>query len=194
MARLRGLVARELSTASELEEAENLLALNRIRLGRARARLTAIRTGAKEQELDWRRARIGAARAELAVLDRRLADSAIVSPLTGRIALAQTPDVLAVVHDTSSTVIALIARWSDRQAVLDAERVEIHPGESGETVAGRVAHVGSAPLTQNGRQYFEIRAVVSDLSARIAPGLLVRSSIECGEVRLSEYVVRVLLR
>ena len=193
VARLRELLDRQMIPTTDLQEAENLLTLHRISLERAGAQLIAIRTGAKEQELAWRRARVSAARDELAVLERRLRDSTFTSPLAGRVTSSASPGAIVAVHDTTGTIVVLLAKWSDRGAIGKAERVEIRRDGSADILVGSILHLGGTARTLAGRQCFEVRVLVADGGPGLAPGLAVRAAIVCEPVRLLEYLRRVLL-
>jgi len=188
--RVNALLQREVATPIELETAENALALSGIRIDIAAAQLKIASTGAREQEQDWRRARIEALRDELKLFAARLEDAVITAPLNGRIAAVASGDTLAAIQDTASYVILLPARWSDRGYLAPGQQIEIQVDGRQETITGAIKELGHTAFAFNGKQFFKVKAIITDDCGQLAPGLVVRCSISTDPLEPWEFVQR----
>ncbi len=192
MTRLRSLREQGLVPAADFEAAENELALRRVKVGIARASLQSMATGAKAQEVDWRQVRVRALRAELDLLQQRLDESFILSPLAGHFSAGAAADTLAVVRDTTSYIALMPVRWRDRMYVAVGGEVEFEVEGTDRRLRGHIAQIGEQIQLVNGEQFLPVKAHIEPGSAALVAGLIVRCSIGTAPVGRWEYIRRIL--
>ncbi len=191
--RLQKLFANRVASQEDLELAQDALALDSIQVEIASAQLRAAQVGARSEEIAVGRARLAALEGEIAALEERLHANVLVAPISGLVTNFFAGDTLLVVQDTTGYAATMPLRWQERQHVAVGQPVEL-------AVQGRFAplnatlhHIGRTAFTLNGAQYFGATAQVAAEDAGLAAGLVVRCSIPCGSVKLSEYLRRVFL-
>ncbi|MEW6752926.1 MAG: HlyD family efflux transporter periplasmic adaptor subunit [Candidatus Latescibacterota bacterium] len=191
--RMQRLLGRNAVSATDLEEAVNLLALHEVEMERAAAALGLARSPERSGELDWRRARIQALERQLETLGRWVAETQLVTPLSGRVAGAPSGDTLAVVQDTSAYLVLIPVRWEERGSLALGQRVEVAVGPGQGPAVARIASVGRTAHMASGRAYLAVRALVEEGGEALLPGLVVRCSLCASPLVGWEYLRRSLV-
>jgi hypothetical protein len=190
MVRLRSLREQDLVPQAAFEAAENELALRRMKVDIAAASLQSVKTGAKERELQWRQTRVRGLRAELDLLQQRLEQSTILSPLVGRISSTSARDTLAVVRDTISYIVLMPIRWEDRDYLKVGLEMEFQIEGADRRLSGRIASVGDQIQVINGEQFLPVKALISPDEKALVAGLMVRCVLKRAAVGPWEFIWR----
>ena len=188
MERVRVLAERGIASASELDEHTNLLRAAEIGYDRAVADLAAIESGAKEQEIAWRRARLRAATDDAEIASRRLADSVIVAPFSGRVAALPGSAALITLRSTDTTVVHFPIPWTQRNELTPGQIVHVTVDGVPTAVQARIFGVGQTALVANGQQFVEVTATIDFPTSEIVPGLYVRCSVSTGHARPLQWI------
>ena len=190
--RLQTLFAINVASKEDLELAQDALALDSIQVEIASAQLRAAQMGARSEEIEVGRTRLAALQGEIEALEERLRDNVLVAPLSGLVTNFFSGDTLLVVQDTTGYAAALPVRWQERDYVAVGQPVELMVKGRAAPLSATVRHIGRTAFLLNGAQFFGATAQVAAEGVGLAAGLVVRCSIPCGSVKLSEYVRRVL--
>jgi multidrug efflux pump subunit AcrA (membrane-fusion protein) len=189
VARLRALADKSMAPEADMERAENLLRLYEIQVGINKASLDALLTGSKTEMLDQVRSRIAALQDEIDVLERRMALSTIISPLSGYIVGSVSSDTLAVVCGAGSYAVVLPIRWEDRSLVETNSTVELTVAGLAERPTGRIEYIDRAAVLLNGANVLRAVAVIESGADNLGPGVYARCSIVCQPFKPHEYVL-----
>ncbi len=125
IARLNRLAEKSMIPPAEMERQETALKLYEIKVETAKAALNTLETGYKKEQIDLEHAHIQALRDQIEVLEKRLAYSHIIAPITGRLVHSTASDTLAIVQDTARYVVVLPVKWRDRNLLKLHEKVTV---------------------------------------------------------------------
>jgi hypothetical protein len=190
--RLRDLWLRQAIADVEFEEAEQALTLQQLQVEIAQARLWAMETGAKSEELDWRKARSAALREELEVLEERLENSVLLAPIGGKVFAPGASDTLVVICDIAAYVVLLPIRWKERVHIALDQPVEMRIEGAEQSFSGAIVQLGETAFSVAGQQFFLVKAFIQDSSGLLAPELVVRGAIVAAAVSPWEFIRRLL--
>lgn len=154
----------------------------------AEARLEAVQTGARTEEVTLARTRLAALEREAAALRERSAMETLVAPISGMTYRMFSPDTLLMVADTSAYTVVLPVRWSDRDRIVPGQDVVLRASEWGEQPRARIVDLRETAPQPTGQAYVLATAIVTDGHERLKPGLLVRAVIETAPTTLPGYV------
>jgi hypothetical protein len=188
--RLRKLWQRQLISDAELDQARNTLDQQRLQEEWAEAQVRVVRSGSKEQELEWRRSRILAMQEELGILGARLEKAVIRAPIGGLVSTLASGDTIAVVYDTTSFISLMPVRWQERGNVARRQQVEIPL--AGKVLPATIVHLGQTAHSVGGQQYFSTKALIEGGRDLLVPGLVVRCAIVAAPLSPWEYLLRLL--
>ena len=188
--RLRKLWQRQLISDAELDQARNTLDQQRLQEEWAEAQVQVVRSGSKEQELEWRRSRILAMQEELGILGARLEKAVIRGPIGGLVSTLASGDTIAVVYDTTSFISLMPVRWQERGHVARRQPVEIPL--AGKVLPATIVHIGQTAHSVGGQQYFSTKALIEGGRGLLVPGLVVRCAIVAAPVSPWQFLLRLL--
>jgi hypothetical protein len=192
LARLEALAQRELAAQAEVDQARTALEIDQLQLEEAIARLEALSTGAKDQELAWRSARVQALRGELQALRERLASNVIRAPLGGRLVELDSADTLLAIHDTTAYLATLPIPWGERAELDPQGSVEISAEGLQETLSGRIVQVGPQIYTIGERSFVFAKALIESGAPQLGPGLVVQCAAPSRPAAVWDYLRRFL--
>ncbi len=192
LARLRSLYDRGLISEEQYEIELGKSVLDDIDVTIAEARLQSVESGAKKEQIEFIRSRIRATRDEIEVLERRLADFTLISPISGTAYHVFSGDTLLVVGDMTEYVIVMPVKWRQRRYVLPKQTVEVKASDIASVPDATLLRLENRARPLNGEQVLMATAVTNGETSELVPGLMIRCSIQCGYVRPGEYVLRFL--
>lgn len=186
--RLRALHERALVSGQDFD-----LAVSRVRVLQAEAdvalaRLEAVRTGAKPEQIDLARARIEGLTRELAALESRQNGLTITSPLAGRTASSFSPDTLVTVRDTSAYVVIMPVEVHDRAQLRVGLPASVSVYGHPIPIPARITGIGDEVHVLGGKQVILATARIDGPVAGLLPGSVARCRIELGSLSATEYL------
>lgn len=188
LARLQQLFEQELVAEEELQAAQSLMEVYEADVAMAQAQLAARETGARQEEIDHQRAKMQALEESITALQNRLQLQTIVSPLDGYIARSFAPDTLLTVRDTTGFLVLMPIAWNERHLLETGSDVSVSVPGTDIELAGELMDLGDTIHRINGEQVVSALAYLKGYSPQILPGVMVNTTISCGNVPFSTYL------
>lgn len=190
--RQRQLAAQDLLAPELLEQSETQLRLYELGVAAAAARLEALRTGSRPEEIARAQAQVQALRNELRAHEQRLALSTLTTPISGPILHAPAPDTLLTVLDTTGYVVTMPLVWFEQNRVRTGQAVRVAvPGWSG-TGDGTITHVGAFAWQVQQQPFVMVTARLNENVPGLVAGLHVQCTIPLPGQPLREVLRQVL--
>lgn len=189
IARLNSLAEKEMIPSADMEREQTKQRLYEIQVDSGKAALTTVETGYKKEQLDLIRARIQALRDELHVMEKRMAFSTIITPISGRMVRSAGTDTLAAVQDTTSYILTMAIKWKQRKYLNPGQKVVITVENAPMQSFGKIEHIGNAVSVFNGSHMIRAAARIEKNSPDLTPGLFAQCSIVCKPVSLYEFML-----
>jgi hypothetical protein len=186
--RLRSLRDRDLISAQDLEVAESQRELYDADIEIARARLEAVTTGAKPEQIALTRTEAEALQRRIEVLNRRLELYTLISPLSGVATRSLGSDTLVAVRDTSEFVVLMPIRLQHARHVVPGQEVTVRIHGFGGRMRGRIAQVGDEIYIIDGEQVLLVTAHLDERLPGLLPGALAECRVLHDVVSPSAYV------
>jgi len=188
VARLRKLSQKEMIPPAEMERQETALRLYELQAETARATLNSVETGYKKEQIDLERAHIQDLRDQIALLEKRLRYSHLVSPISGRLVHTTASDTVAIVQDIGRYVVVMPVRWRDRGLLYNGEKVGIQIEGLKTKPVCEITHISDDIWMFGGSQYVRVAAILEDSTHVFSPGLAAKCTISCRPVGLLHYL------
>jgi multidrug resistance efflux pump len=183
--RTDGLVA-----AMELEQAENAHNESLARVRVAESALEVSATGEKQETVSLVSSRIASLQKEIAFLENKQRRYALTAPFDGQVRLETAPEGdRLLVEDTAAAVLHIPVRLRDLAHVRPGQKIALLLDDNRTTIAASILEVGSRVEILNREQVVAVKAASDDTTA-LPFGAAVRCQIECGKVRVSEFLKR----
>lgn len=176
--------------AMQLEQAENAYAESQARLRVAQKALQVGATGEKQETVSLASSKIAALRKEISFLEDKQVKYALSAPFDGQIRLESTTEGdRLLVEDTSTVVVQVPVRLRDSRFIRAGQIVEIQLLDRTGPVGVTILDIGSRIEILNREQVVIVRATASQ-TAGLPQGQPLRCHIECGPVRVAEFLKR----
>jgi hypothetical protein len=186
--RLKPLHQRRLISAQDLEAAESQYRILEAEVAVAAARLVAVSTGAKPEQIELARRRTEALQREIETVQDRLEQFTVTAPLSGVVTRSFGADTLLSVRDTSAFLVIMPIRVSDHDRLAPGQPVTVRVPQMAAAVPARVYQLGDTVHLLGGEQVVLVTAVIERPPAGMMPGAFARCSIEQGRLPLRTYV------
>ncbi|MFN0087297.1 MAG: HlyD family secretion protein [Blastocatellia bacterium] len=174
----------------QLEQAENAHNESMARLRVAQKALQVGATGEKPETVSFASSKIDALRKEIAFLENKQVRYTLNAPFDGQIRLESTTEGdRLLVEDTSAVVLQIPVRLGDSRFIRAGQTVEIQLPDRTGPLGATILDVGTRIEILNREQVVLVRATASQ-SAGLPQGQLLRCRIECGPVRVAEFLKR----
>ncbi|MBN1290770.1 MAG: hypothetical protein JXB48_02945 [Candidatus Latescibacteria bacterium] len=192
VARLQSLALKEMTPAADLERADTNLKLYEIQVDEAEAHLHTMKSGYKQQQIDWVLSRIHALQNEIIVLEKRLQASTMISPISGHVVCYSSCDTLAVIQDISRYVVVFPIKCKNRKYIEEKQNMILKLNGTKDSLTGTIERMSPMISSVNGKQMSGGTAVFEDEMKRLVPGMIVKCSISCPPVNPNEFLWRFL--
>lgn len=191
--RLKPLQERQLVSTQDIEAAESQFRILQAEVAVAEARLDAVTTGAKPEQVELAQRQAETLQREIKTLHDRLERHTVTSPISGVVLRSFGADTLLSVRDTSAYMVVMPIPVSDHGRLAPGQPVSIRTPPIATAVRARIYQLGDTVHLLGGEQVVLVTAVIEQPPAGIMPGAFARCSIEQGRVRLRTYVKQSLL-
>ena len=183
------LYRRRFVSQEQYELARSEAAAGAIGVSIAQARLDAVRTGAKPEQLRLIRSHIDELEAEIAVVKEQLATMTMIAPFAGVLRTWTGSDTLCSV-ESGSQVALIYVPLKDFHSVAPGRLVEIRTPSGGALLTGTVSRVDPRARMMWGTQVAFATAAVTGGTSVTPSGTLTTGSIEIERLSLLMYVQR----
>lgn len=191
--RLKALRERQLVAEQELEVAASQLEIFQAEAEMARAELNVVRTGSKQERVNFAETAAEARVQEMRALSERLAMQTIRAPLSGIAVRSFGSDTLLTIRDTSAAVVVMPVTWNDLVALKINQTVRLNIQNGSGEVRGRIVEIGDSIQRLGREQVVMVTARLEHMPKQRVTGGVVACRIETDPVRLFEFVRRSVL-
>ncbi|MFH1198104.1 MAG: hypothetical protein V1720_20550 [bacterium] len=187
--RKKQLFEKNLISQEEYEIAEGAVGLFKINRDIAKQRLQIVMTGAKPEEIEMTQSKIKDLKKEIAVIQKKMSDYVVLSPVSGVVSRSFSADTLMIVHDTTEFILLLPITVKEIGELKENQEVVVNNSAFGQDVRGTILNWEKNVRNINQKQFFIAAASVEN-----APGLYPGSAVECyitvGDLILRDYLFK----
>ncbi len=181
------LYGKNLISTEEYDLARSAMQSADISVAIAQAKLEAVSTGSKPEQIRMIESQIAALQRELLALSEQVAALTVVSPLTGVLLPSPSADTLCVIEDTTRVLLVVVpVEYMSR--IVAGEKVTFRVPRRTETYSGAVARVDHRVRVLLGRQVIMATATLAGSTAALPSNLVMAASIETDRVSLARFV------
>ncbi len=174
----------------QLEQAENAYNESLARLRVAQKALQVGATGEKPESVSLAQSRIAAMQKEIAFLENKQVKYSLAAPFDGQIRHEITPEGdRLLLEDSSSLILQIPVRLRDARFIQAGQKVQIQLLDRTEAFGVTILDVGSRIEILNREQVVIVRATATK-TVGLPQGQPLRCRIECGPVRVAEFLKR----
>jgi hypothetical protein len=188
--RLRPQRDRGFISDEEFDEAQSALRLYELNISIAEAELDAARTGERHQQVDVIRARITALQNEIEMLEVRMDEYTLVSPIDGRLRRSFSSDTLLIISDVSSHIVFIPVRWQDRHRIAVGQEVTLQVHGDRVRMSAKIVEIDSAVRTIGGQPTVIAVARMEETPYPDIAGISVRATVSGNRVPIAHHVER----
>jgi hypothetical protein len=189
--RTRQLHADGLIALSGLEQAENAYHESLARVRVAEKTLLVAGSGEKPETVSLASSKIASLQKQIEFLENKQHKYALTAPFDGQVRFETTPEGdRLLVEDTSAVILQIPVRLRDSRFVRTGQDIELQLLDNQTRIAATVLEVGARVEVLNREQVIIVKAAAGGYGASLPPGMPVRCRIECGKVRVAEFLRR----
>jgi hypothetical protein len=157
-----------------------------------KAQLDVYLTGSKSEDLEVLQTTIDSYLNEIKLLEKRLKDLVLASPVSGEILREYSRDTLLVVNNTSQLILYAPIRFEKSQYLKEGDVAQIELNNIPNVVSGVVLSLSKEAKILNGVQILYARILINPQKINLVPGLFVGGEIILPKVTITEYVASLL--
>jgi hypothetical protein len=188
--RKQKMLQEKLISQSDFDSAAAAYQLRGINIELQEARLKALQTGAKPEELDLVRTEIAGLEDEIELLEAKLAADVIKSPIGGIVVEPDCTTILFRVNKIDTLVVHIPIGEELRQYVHKGEPVVIYSYNSPLIYKSTVKNIGHTAKLINRRPMFIAECIVDNADQKILPGMSGVAKVQFGRYTLLELLDR----
>ncbi|MCD4747296.1 MAG: hypothetical protein K8R58_13440, partial [Bacteroidales bacterium] len=173
----------------EYEISKSKADLNNINVKIAHAKLQTLQSGTKIEYINYIHSQINKLHNDIKVLERKIADYAIVSPITGIAYHLFAGDTLLIIGDTSEFVINIPVKWGQRHYIKPMQSIILKAKGVDSINNAELIRLNKIVYHINNNQLLIATAILKNNNNDLVQGLPVNCSIECDNVLLNEYLL-----
>jgi hypothetical protein len=187
--RVKALYDKGLASQEEYEIAKGNYELNLINSSISKARLEAVQTGAKKEQVSFIKSQIISLENELAILQKRFKGFTITSPINGLINRKTNSDTLLTITDNSEFILICPIKLSDSKFISDPAGIESTVND--EKIYAQIYEKGKTVSVVNGIQVITLSANVLNDVKVLSPSVIVDCYVSAGKLSPLEYILRI---
>jgi hypothetical protein len=173
-----------------LDQAENAYEESQARVRVAEKTLAVSRSGEKQETLSLASSRITSLQKEIEFLENKQSRYALNAPFDGQVRFESAPEgERLLVEDNSTMILHIPVRLRDGRFVRPGQNVELQLIDNQSTLAAVILEVGARVEILNREQVVIVKAAAENCSL-LSSGSSVRCRIDCGKVRVREFLKR----
>lgn len=181
----KGLVSQE-----EYEIVSGGYDLYDINIAISKARLDAVETGVKKEQIELIKSQIIFLEKELMVMQRRFKGFTITSPINGIVSRKTNSDTLMIISDVSKFIVLCPVKVNDKKFISDSAQIDIVFG-SKQNMTAHVYEIDNNVKIVNGLQVVTVTSEIDESNKDISPLLIVDCYIHTGSLTPLQFLARV---
>ena len=191
--RQRKLFNDSIISQAEIDLNENSYRLAEINLQLAKSELQALKTGDKQEDIDYLIEKVNAYEREIKTLESLKNQYYIIPPINGIISYKNTIDGIITIMDTSRFILKIPVKVHNIQFLERISAIKFSiPGHNAEIDASYIDLDENVSLLSN-QQMVVAKAIINKKIRNIYPGMAVQCEVICDEITIFEFLTRNLL-
>lgn len=186
--RQKTLYERDLISLQELEIFQTQSEVKDLEKQMAQSALINVSTGAKPEQITYLQTQIKAIQREIRILEKRIDQFTLISPIAGVVTPAFSGDTLTIISDTTRQIILLPIRLRESSRISRNQTIEIETALLSHPVLGKILHIDHIVHRLNGEEIVLAMALVDESGTPLAFGSTVRCQIDCGTFTPMQYL------
>ena len=182
----KGLVSQE-----EYDIVKGSYDLNEINIAISKARLEAVETGVKKEQIGLIKSQIIFLEKELDVMQKRFKGFTIISPINGTVSRKTNSDTLMIISDVSEFILINPVKVNDKKYISDSAQVDVLINQTGEKIKANVYEIDNSVQIINGIQVVTVTSKINGNNKDLYPSLMVDCYIHTGSLSPLQYLFRV---
>lgn len=178
------------SALQEYETQKWLLDLLEIEKEIYTAQLENLSTGLKKEDLNIVKSQISSLESRLEFLKNRKSGLTIVSPVSGNVVNAYSPDTLLTVVNDEEVILNTAVKVEDLRHIEKGASVNLNFKDADGDYSGSIVSISREVKLFNGEQVLFIAIKMDNTGGVFIPGMVKESSLQIKEISLLEYLYR----
>ncbi|MCK4678912.1 MAG: hypothetical protein KAT48_12330 [Bacteroidales bacterium] len=167
--------------------------LRHLQIAINKKQLSALKSGVKEEEIDYILSQIDKIKQDLKIVEEQVKRHILLSPITGIVQHTAPGDTLLIVHDVSGYLVFMPVRFGQKKHLSPGTPVKIHIIHTRRNLNGEFIQTSNTISFIDGQQVLMSMVLLKGSFTDVYPGMVVKCSINCGEITLKEYLKRFLI-
>lgn len=164
--------------------------LRHLQIAINKKQLSALKSGVKEEEIDYILSQIDKIKQDINIVEKQIEKHTLLSPVTGVVQHTAPGDTLLIIHDVSEYLVFVPVRFSQKKHLSPGTPVKIHIVHIGKNLTGEFIQTNNTIYFIDGKQVLMSMVSLKGSFTDVYPGMVVKCSINCGEITLKEYLKR----
>ena len=181
----KGLVSQE-----EYEIVKGSYDLYEINISISKARLDAVETGVKKEQIGLIKSQIIFLEKELVVMQRRFKGFTVTSPINGIVSRKTNSDTLMVISDVSNHILLCPVKVNDKKFISDSALVEVIAIGRSQNITAHVYEIDNNVKIVNGLQVVMVTSEIDESNKDINPSIIVDCYIHTGSLTPLQFLFR----
>ena len=194
LARLKEMYEKNLISVEEYEIAQNESYLNDINIAIAKAQLETVQTGEKTGQIQFIISQINSLENEIGVLEKRLTNFVIVSPINGTVNQIANSDTILFVSDTSEYVILMPINIQEKEYLQKDISIVLQIPYNNKMIDAEFYWLDNRVQVFRGTQVIFLKAIVNKDKLNFIPGMYVQCTLNLGSVSIKERINKIFQR
>jgi len=164
--------------------------LRHLQIAINKKQLSALESGVQEEEIDKILSQIDKIKQDLKIVEEQVRRHILLSPVTGVVQHTAPGDTLLIIHDVSAYLVFMPVRFGQKKQVSPGTPVKIQILHARENLTGEFIQTSNTIYFIDGQQVLMAMILLKGPFDDVYPGMVVKCSINCGEISLKEYLKR----
>jgi len=191
LARLKAMHEKNLISTEEYEIAQNASNLNDINISIAEAQFEAVKTGEKPEQIQIINSQIFSIENEIIILEKRLRNFMIISPIDGTVNQIAKNDTILFVADTSGYVIVMPINIREKEYLAKDISIDLQLPYNKNIIEAKYFGMDNKVQIFNHTQVVMIKAIVDKNKLGFLPGMYLQCTLHLGSISIKERINKI---
>ncbi|NOX89914.1 MAG: hypothetical protein GXO77_12895 [Calditrichaeota bacterium] len=154
-----------------------------------RSKISALKTGAKTQRINFIKAQLAALQDRLAILTKRRNALNLIAPFSGRVVYRFLGDTLLHVYSVKNLVALVMVPASAQSVLIKNSEITLINPENGQIKKGTILSKSSTAITIAGKNFNYGYALIPNSDLSLFPGMILKGKIVVTRKKLNQIVL-----
>jgi len=154
------------------------------------SQLENLKTGVKQEELDFIKSEINSAKERMNFLKERESELVVVSPINGKVVNTFSPDTLLNVINSEQIVLQIPVKLSEYPEFRIDQNISISFSEYDIMIMGKVVSIDSEVKMVNQQQVVYVSILADNISEKLLPGMVLQINLQLRQTTMLQQLKR----